>query len=156
VHEWRKIRFDIVWDDVPRPDLLTPPNPDVSTNISGDDAHCVRRVKRGLLQMVGMVPGTLWCGVGTIADSESSMGAHVGADRCCRSHDSCPFLIPGLSTDYGLFNYRTHTLSHCTCDERSFSPSPPTCPNNTLILWPHSCILPRHILLNHSLFAILR
>lgn len=35
---------------------------------------------------VGIMPGTLWCGDGSLAEELSSLGAHVGADRCCRQH----------------------------------------------------------------------
>lgn len=64
------------------------------------------------------MPGTLWCGDGSLADKYEDMGAHVGTDRCCREHDGCPFIIHGMTSNYGLFNYRMHTVSHCTCDER--------------------------------------
>lgn len=64
------------------------------------------------------MPGTLWCGDGDLADRYEDMGAHVGTDRCCREHDGCPFIIDGMTSGYGVFNYRMHTVSHCTCDER--------------------------------------
>ncbi|XP_021953708.1 uncharacterized protein LOC110850584 isoform X2 [Folsomia candida] len=75
------------------------------------------RQRREAFRM-GIMPGTLWCGDGSLADKSESLGAHVGADRCCREHDGCPYLIDAMSSKYGMFNYRMHTISHCTCDER--------------------------------------
>ena len=46
------------------------------------------------------------------------MGGLHTVDRCCRSHDFCPYNIPGLSEKYGLFNFRLFTMSHCHCDKR--------------------------------------
>ncbi|CAL8138605.1 unnamed protein product [Orchesella dallaii] len=76
-----------------------------------------RRFRREAARF-GIMPGTLWCGDGSLANRYQEMGAHVGTDRCCRGHDGCPFVINGMTTNYGLFNYRMHTLSHCACDEK--------------------------------------
>ncbi|XP_043199588.1 uncharacterized protein LOC122369155 isoform X2 [Amphibalanus amphitrite] len=75
----------------------------------------ITRTKRDL-QLI--YPGTKWCGDGTLAQSRSMMGGLHTVDRCCRSHDYCPYAIPGLSEKYGLFNFRLFTMSHCICDRR--------------------------------------
>jgi len=67
---------------------------------------------------MGIMPGTLWCGDGSLADKYEAIGAHVGTDRCCRVHDACPFIIEAMTKKYEIFNYRMHTVSHCACDER--------------------------------------
>ncbi|XP_045390456.1 group 3 secretory phospholipase A2 [Lemur catta] len=71
------------------------------------------RVKRGWT-----VPGTLWCGVGNSAGNSSELGVFQGPDLCCREHDSCPQNISPLQYNYGIRNYRFHTISHCDCDTR--------------------------------------
>lgn len=71
------------------------------------------RVKRGWT-----VPGTLWCGVGDSAGNSSELGIFQGPDLCCREHDRCPQTISPLQYNYGLRNFRFHTISHCDCDTR--------------------------------------
>ncbi|XP_003803395.1 group 3 secretory phospholipase A2 [Otolemur garnettii] len=71
------------------------------------------RVKRGWT-----VPGTLWCGVGNSAGNSSELGVFQGPDLCCREHDRCPQNISPLQYNYGIRNYRFHTISHCDCDTR--------------------------------------
>ncbi|CAM1313388.1 Uncharacterised protein g6246 [Pycnogonum litorale] len=70
----------------------------------------VARQKRGLF----IYPGTNFCGVGSGGTNRTTSRA----DRCCRDHDHCPYMIEGWSTKYNIFNYRFQTLSHCHCDER--------------------------------------
>ncbi|KAJ7415350.1 phospholipase A2 group III [Willisornis vidua] len=41
-----------------------------------------------------------------------------GPDRCCREHDQCWAQIAALQFNYGIRNYRLHTVSHCDCDAR--------------------------------------
>jgi len=72
------------------------------------------RVKRGMF----IYPGTNWCGTGNEAQSFHDLGEQRGTDKCCRSHDFCPYTIEGFTTKYDLFNYRFHTISHCECDIR--------------------------------------
>lgn len=45
-------------------------------------------------------------------------GIFQGADLCCREHDLCPQNIASFQYDYGIRNYRFHTISHCDCDAR--------------------------------------
>ncbi|XP_008054380.1 group 3 secretory phospholipase A2 [Carlito syrichta] len=71
------------------------------------------RVKRGWT-----MPGTLWCGVGNSAGNSSELGVFQGPDFCCREHDRCPQNISPLQYNYGIRNYRFHTISHCDCDAR--------------------------------------
>ncbi|XP_062944327.1 group 3 secretory phospholipase A2 [Cynocephalus volans] len=72
-----------------------------------------QRVKRGWT-----MPGTLWCGVGDSAGNSSELGVFQGPDLCCREHDRCPQNISPLQYNYGIRNYRFHTISHCDCDTR--------------------------------------
>ncbi|EDM00180.1 phospholipase A2, group III (predicted), isoform CRA_c [Rattus norvegicus] len=41
-----------------------------------------------------------------------------GPDFCCREHDQCPQTISPLQYNYGIRNFRFHTISHCDCDAR--------------------------------------
>ncbi|XP_074177109.1 group 3 secretory phospholipase A2 isoform X6 [Rhinolophus sinicus] len=72
-----------------------------------------KRGKRGWT-----LPGTLWCGFGDSAGNSSELGIFQGADLCCREHDLCPQNIASFQYDYGMRNYRFHTISHCDCDAR--------------------------------------
>ncbi|XP_053306029.1 group 3 secretory phospholipase A2 [Spea bombifrons] len=47
-----------------------------------------------------------------------SSGLFQGVDHCCREHDHCAFQIQSFDFQYGMRNYRLHTVSHCECDER--------------------------------------
>ncbi|XP_051021105.1 group 3 secretory phospholipase A2 [Acomys russatus] len=64
------------------------------------------------------IPGTLWCGVGNSAGNSSELGVFHGPDLCCREHDQCPQTISPLQYNYGIRNFRFHTISHCDCDAR--------------------------------------
>ncbi|XP_074015884.1 group 3 secretory phospholipase A2 [Numenius arquata] len=64
------------------------------------------------------LPGTLWCGAGDSAGDASELGLFRGPDRCCREHDQCSAQITALQFNYGIRNYRLHTVSHCDCDAR--------------------------------------
>ncbi|XP_041584501.1 group 3 secretory phospholipase A2 isoform X1 [Vulpes lagopus] len=77
----------------------------------GSTGH--QRVKRGWT-----IPGTLWCGVGDSAGNSSELGVFQGPDLCCQEHDHCPQHISPLQYNYGIRNYRFHTISHCDCDTR--------------------------------------
>ncbi|NWV65147.1 PA2G3 phospholipase, partial [Malurus elegans] len=48
----------------------------------------------------------------------ASAGLFRGPDRCCREHDHCWAQISALQFNYGIRNYRLHTVSHCDCDAR--------------------------------------
>ncbi|XP_054144719.1 group 3 secretory phospholipase A2 [Melozone crissalis] len=72
-----------------------------------------RRRRRGWT-----LPGTLWCGAGNSAGNWSELGLFRGPDRCCREHDQCWAQITALQFNYGIRNYRLHTVSHCDCDTR--------------------------------------
>ncbi|XP_014812104.1 PREDICTED: group 3 secretory phospholipase A2-like [Calidris pugnax] len=48
----------------------------------------------------------------------STHGLFRGPDRCCREHDQCSAQITALQFNYGIRNYRLHTVSHCDCDAR--------------------------------------
>ncbi|KAM5311038.1 group 3 secretory phospholipase A2 isoform 2-T2 [Glossophaga mutica] len=80
---------------------------------SGTPGLAHRRGKRGWT-----VPGTLWCGVGDSAGNSTELGVFRGPDLCCREHDGCPQTILPFQYDYGIRNYRFHTISHCDCDAR--------------------------------------
>lgn len=83
-------------------------------NNKSEQSH---RSKRGAFSMI--YPGTKWCGAGDEASGGyDDMGENVATDRCCREHDHCPYYISGFSTDFNYWNYRFHTLLHCSCEER--------------------------------------
>nr|XP_046242936.1 group 3 secretory phospholipase A2-like [Scatophagus argus] len=63
-------------------------------------------------------PGTLWCGTGSTAVQYEQLGMFESADRCCREHDHCLHTIPAFSMNYGVFNTKFYTVSHCDCDQR--------------------------------------
>ncbi|XP_040272655.1 group 3 secretory phospholipase A2 [Bufo bufo] len=65
-----------------------------------------------------IMPGTLWCGAGSTAENFTSLGVFSGVDRCCREHDHCSPQIQTFEFQYGIRNYRLHTVSHCDCDQR--------------------------------------
>lgn len=72
------------------------------------------RSKRSIL----IFPGTNWCGKGNKAEYVSDFGESSQTDKCCLEHDACPYIIEGLTKNFGYFNYRLHTLSYCECDLR--------------------------------------
>ena len=72
------------------------------------------RVKRAML----IYPGTNWCGAGSVAQGYNDLGLNINTDKCCREHDHCPYTIPSFGSNYNIFNYRFHTISHCGCDQR--------------------------------------
>ncbi|XP_057602713.1 group 3 secretory phospholipase A2 isoform X2 [Hippopotamus amphibius kiboko] len=72
-----------------------------------------QRVKRGWT-----LSGTLWCGVGDSAGNSSELGLFQGPDLCCQEHDRCPQTVSPFQYNYGIRNYRLHTISHCNCDAR--------------------------------------
>uniref|UniRef100_A0A8C5HXC3 phospholipase A2 n=2 Tax=Gouania willdenowi TaxID=441366 RepID=A0A8C5HXC3_GOUWI len=63
-------------------------------------------------------PGTLWCGSGSKAIGYEELGMFESADRCCREHDHCLHIIPAFTFNYGVFNSKFYTVSHCECDQR--------------------------------------
>ncbi|XP_044131198.1 group 3 secretory phospholipase A2 [Bufo gargarizans] len=65
-----------------------------------------------------IMPGTLWCGAGSTAENFTSLGEFSRVDRCCREHDHCSPQIQAFEFQYGIRNYRLHTVSHCYCDQR--------------------------------------
>ncbi|XP_039767208.1 group 3 secretory phospholipase A2 [Ornithorhynchus anatinus] len=75
------------------------------------DRH--QRARRGWT-----LPGTLWCGFGDSAENSSKLGFFQGPDKCCREHDNCAQSIGPFQFNYGIRNYRLHTISHCHCDTR--------------------------------------
>ncbi|XP_045890969.1 group 3 secretory phospholipase A2-like [Micropterus dolomieu] len=63
-------------------------------------------------------PGTLWCGTGSKAVGYEQLGMFESVDRCCREHDHCLHIIPSFTVNYGVFNPKFFTVSHCDCDQR--------------------------------------
>lgn len=70
----------------------------------------------GLSMMSGIVPNTLWCGLGDRASNYSELGVEYRVDSCCRAHDHCPIRMKPFTADYGLVNWSMSTRSHCDCD----------------------------------------
>ncbi|GAB1289528.1 Group 3 secretory phospholipase A2 [Apodemus speciosus] len=60
------------------------------------------------------------CGAvsGTLLRTPQNWGMFHGPDLCCREHDQCPQAISPLQYNYGIRNFRFHTISHCDCDAR--------------------------------------
>ncbi|PKU38479.1 group 3 secretory phospholipase a2 [Limosa lapponica baueri] len=54
----------------------------------------------------------------TLPAGQQPPGLFRGPDRCCREHDQCSAQITALQFNYGIRNYRLHTVSHCDCDAR--------------------------------------
>lgn len=70
----------------------------------------------GVSMVNGIVPNTLWCGLGDRAANYSELGAEYKVDACCRAHDHCPIRLKPFAADYGLINWSMSTRSHCGCD----------------------------------------
>lgn len=100
-----------------------PPQTDISTSIAAQDpkdkAEQVRQASyfnMGISMVSGIVPNTLWCGLGDRAANYSEIGPEYKVDACCRAHDHCPVRLKPFTTDYGLINWSMSTKSHCDCD----------------------------------------
>ncbi|XP_073487149.1 group 3 secretory phospholipase A2 [Aquarana catesbeiana] len=85
--------------------------PAVFIHVNGENNHI--RHRRSWI-----MPGTLWCGAGSIAENFTNLGVFHGADLCCREHDHCVPQIQSFEFQYGIRNYKLHTVSHCDCDQR--------------------------------------
>uniref|UniRef100_A0A4W4H8X2 phospholipase A2 n=1 Tax=Electrophorus electricus TaxID=8005 RepID=A0A4W4H8X2_ELEEL len=65
-----------------------------------------------------ILPGTLWCGLGSRAGDYEQLGMFEPVDRCCREHDHCNHIIQPFTLNFGVFNPTLFTISHCDCDHR--------------------------------------
>lgn len=86
---------------------------------TGSDVDEQRRqsyLNMGLTMISGVVPNTLWCGLGDRASNYSELGVEYKVDSCCRAHDHCPIRLKPFGADYGLVNWSVSTRSHCDCD----------------------------------------
>ena len=63
---------------------------------------------------LGVLPQTLWCGLGQKTLEYSDLGEDRELDKCCRAHDHCPIISRGFSRDNPL----PYTVSHCLCDQK--------------------------------------
>lgn len=99
----------------------TPGTSDLS-NIKSNNADKAEQVRQasyfnmGISMVSGIVPNTLWCGLGDRASNYSEIGPEYKVDTCCRAHDHCPVRLKPFTTDYGLVNWSMSTKSHCDCD----------------------------------------
>ncbi|XP_055616192.1 uncharacterized protein LOC129762192 isoform X2 [Toxorhynchites rutilus septentrionalis] len=66
-------------------------------------------------------PGTVWCGDGNQAKSESDIGFFYMTDSCCRAHDLCPIAIAAGEQFNRLKNNGYFTRSHCDCDKQFYN-----------------------------------
>ncbi|KAG2471023.1 PA2G3 phospholipase, partial [Polypterus senegalus] len=99
-----------------------------AANLVGEDSPCVdsskrafrrkREVRAARHKRSWMIPGTLWCGTGSVAANFTDLGVFDQTDKCCREHDHCRHTISAFSLKYGIFNRHLFTLSHCQCDQR--------------------------------------
>ncbi|XP_034548852.1 group 3 secretory phospholipase A2-like [Notolabrus celidotus] len=87
--------------------------PKFSRRAGRDGREGKSRMRRGVI-----FPGTLWCGTGSKAIGYDELGMFESADKCCREHDHCRHIIPSFTVNYGVFNSRFFTVSHCDCDKR--------------------------------------
>ncbi|TKS78949.1 Group 3 secretory phospholipase A2 [Collichthys lucidus] len=92
--------------------LVSSSAPKFSRRTRRDETEGKTRRKRWIF------PGTLWCGTGSKAGRYDELGMFESADRCCREHDHCPHMIPAFTVNYGVFNSKFFTVSHCDCDQR--------------------------------------
>uniref|UniRef100_A0A4W3K6K8 Phospholipase A2-like central domain-containing protein n=1 Tax=Callorhinchus milii TaxID=7868 RepID=A0A4W3K6K8_CALMI len=46
------------------------------------------------------------------------LGIFNHTDTCCREHDHCKHKLAAFEYNYGMRNFRLHTISHCDCDYR--------------------------------------
>lgn len=58
----------------------------------------------------GVLPGTLWCGLGDKAVVFGNLGERSELDRCCRAHDHCPIKLRSGATKYGTTNNNFATV----------------------------------------------
>ncbi|XP_018410994.1 PREDICTED: group 3 secretory phospholipase A2 [Nanorana parkeri] len=79
-------------------------------HVNGENSHI--RHRRSWI-----MPGTLWCGAGSTAENFTNLGLFRGVDLCCREHDHCFSQIQAFEYQYGIRNYKLHTISHCDCDQ---------------------------------------
>ncbi|XP_078082240.1 group 3 secretory phospholipase A2 [Mustelus asterias] len=80
---------------------------------AADRHRGARRSRRGWT-----LPGTIWCGAGDSAENFTDLGIFDQTDLCCREHDHCAHKISAFEYNYGMRNFRLHTVSHCDCDYR--------------------------------------
>lgn len=93
----------------------------VAQDVTGEQKRAEQRADGsyfnvGMSMVNGIVPNTLWCGLGDRAANYSELGAESQVDACCRAHDHCPIRLKPFATDYGLVNWSMSTRSHCDCD----------------------------------------
>lgn len=55
-------------------------------------------------QLQLILPGTLWCGDGSLAKSDKDLGLFYKTDQCCKQHDWCPKYIESGQTFMNLEN----------------------------------------------------
>lgn len=67
--------------------------------------------------LMGILPGTVWCGLGDRASRYHQLGERRELDSCCRVHDHCPVKVRAGDFRYGYSNTGFSTVSHCLCDE---------------------------------------
>lgn len=84
------------------------------------EGHTLKKFFSGLKNFKtlwhGILPGTLWCGLGDIARDDLELGAHKELDMCCRAHDKCEDFVEPKSSRYGLQNKHICRLSLCECE----------------------------------------
>lgn len=86
-------------------------------NICQTESHSVKDYLKQFKNLRhGILPGTLWCGRGNIANNDSELGLHSELDACCRTHDRCKDYINPKTTKYQLYNKHICRSSLCECD----------------------------------------
>ncbi|XP_055934826.1 uncharacterized protein LOC129964145 isoform X5 [Argiope bruennichi] len=67
-----------------------------------------------------IMPGTKWCGSGSIATHDDDLGYFADVDRCCRAHDKCDDLMMPGESKYNLTNTSPFTVLNCKCDDELY------------------------------------
>ena len=58
-----------------------------------------------------VIPGTKWCGHGSVNDGYNDLGNELKTDKCCRTHDVCPHFIRPRMADSATGLYNHHKLT---------------------------------------------
>ncbi|XP_015124801.1 phospholipase A2 [Diachasma alloeum] len=82
-----------------------------------NDPYFVQLRNRGYTTIL---PGTKWCGRGSIAKSFDDLGRYNRTDSCCRAHDNCPDIMKPKETLHGLTNPSSSTSLSCKCDREFY------------------------------------
>jgi len=82
--------------------------------------RCIAKSSRNIRSFF-IAEGTVWCGPGNNAKNCFDFGNHTETDKCCQTHDCCPWTFSKHNNHYNGFKSGSYfTLSHCECDLRFY------------------------------------